>query len=69
MKFGVGAGEEREARMPTEAIWVVVAWDIPGQGIACRAVVERMAKYRFDNGVAPAELYRHGPELLKVVFA
>ena len=33
MQFGVGAGEEREERMPTEAIWVVVAWDISGQGI------------------------------------
>ena len=43
--------------------------DVRGDGILVHKVVERMAKYRFDNGVAPAELYRYGPELLKVVFA
>ena len=61
-KRKAGAEEAEEAPAPP----VVLA---PVSADVVRAVVERMAKYRFDNGVAPAELYRHGPELLKVVFA
>ena len=61
-KRKAGAEEAEEAPAPP----VVLA---PVSADVVRVVVERMAKYRFDNGVAPAELYRHGPELLKVVFA
>ena len=60
-KRKAGAEEAVEEAPP------VVLAPVPADFV--RAVVERMAKYRFDNGVAPAELYRHGPELLKVVFA